>query len=111
MSDPRGLGEFEQLVILAILRTGAHAYGVRIRSEIVERTGRDVTPGALYTTLQRLEEKGLLRSRLGEPTRERGGRAKRFYAVTASGARALDRAQRALQSMMEGLELLGGSHG
>ena len=110
MSDARGLGEFEQLVLLAILRLGDSAYGVSIRAEIVERTRRSVTPGALYTTLHRLEEKGLVRSRSGEPTRERGGRAKRFYKVGAAGIKALNRARRAYQSLLEGLEVLGGFH-
>lgn len=110
MSDARGLGEFEQLVLLSILRLGDTAYGVRIRAEITERAGRAVAPGALYTTLQRLEEKGFATSRLGEPTPERGGRAKRFYEVSAAGLEALKRAQRAYRSLLEGLELLGGFH-
>ena len=67
-------------------------------------------PGALYTTLDRLEEKGLVTSELGDPTPERGGRAKRYYTVTASGVHAVTRSQRAFQSLLSGLEILGGSH-
>jgi PadR family transcriptional regulator, regulatory protein PadR len=104
------LGEFEQLILLAILRLGDRAYGVTIRTEISERAGRTVAPGALYTTLDRLEDKGLVKSRVGEPTPQRGGRAKRFFTVTASGAKALARAQHAFQRLLEGLDVLGGSH-
>ncbi len=104
------LGEFEQIVLLAILRLGEEAYGVAIRSEIIERTDRTPSPGALYLTLDRLEEKGFVTSRLGDPTPQRGGRAKRFFAVTKSGAAAVRRAQRAYRSLLEGLELLGGAN-
>jgi DNA-binding PadR family transcriptional regulator len=110
MSDTHGLGEFEQLVLLSILRLGDNANGVRIRAEITEHTGRNVAPGALYTTLQRLEEKVFVTSRLGDPTPERGGRAKRYYKVSAAGLKAVERAQQAYQSLLKGLELLGGTH-
>ena len=89
------LGEFEQLALLAILRLGDEAYGVTIREEILRCTNRDVAPGALYTCLGRMEDKGLVRSRTGEPTPERGGRAKRYLTVTNSGRAALVEAQRA----------------
>ena len=85
MSRPQNLGEFEQIVLLAILRLKESAYGVSIRAEIFECTGRKTTSGALYTTLERLEGKGYLSSRVGEPTPERGGRAKRYYRISASG--------------------------
>jgi len=104
------LGEFEQLILLAILRLGDRAYGVTIRTEISERAGRIVAPGALYITLDRLEDKGLVKARVGEPTPQRGGRAKRFFTVTASGARTLARTQHAFQRLLEGLDVLGGSH-
>ena len=110
MSRVPSLGEFEQLVLLAILRLNDQAYGVSIRGEIVTRTGREATPGALYTTLDRLEEKGLVVSELGDPTPERGGRAKRYYTVTAKGVHAITRAQRAFQSLLAGLGILGESH-
>ena len=110
MATAINLGEFEQLILLAILRLGDRAYGVTIRTEISERAGRTVAPGALYTTRDRLEDKGLVKARVGEPTPQRGGRAKRFFTVTASGARALARAQHAFQRLLEGLDVLGGSH-
>jgi PadR family transcriptional regulator, regulatory protein PadR len=110
MAITSSLGEFEQIVLLAVLRLKAEAYGVSIRAEISERTGREPSSGALYTTLDRLEKKGLLISRTGEPTPQRGGRAKRYYNVTAQGAAAIARAQQAFRNMLEGLKLpTGGS--
>lgn len=110
MATPSSLGEFEQIVLLAVLRLKGEAYGVPIRAEIAERTGREPSAGALYTTLERLEKKGFLRSRTGEPTPQRGGRAKRYYNLTASGIAAIARAQRALRNMLQGLKLpTGGS--
>lgn len=110
MAPAFNLGEFEQLVLLAILRLEDQAYGVTIRAAISERAGRTIAPGALYTALDRLEDKGLVTSRLGEPTPERGGRAKRYFTVTASGIQAITRAQQAYQRLLEGLDILGGSH-
>ena len=104
------LGEFEQIVLLAILRLGDEAYGVSIRAEIAACTGREPAPGALYTTLDRMEEKGLVRSWMGEATPQRGGRAKRYFAVSKMGRAALVNAQQAYQSLLKGLNLLGGSH-
>lgn len=109
MKPPAPLGEFEHIVLLAILRLEDKAYGVTIRGELAERAGREVAPGALYTTLDRLEDKGLVESRLGDPTAERGGRARRYYSVTTNGLRAIAAAQRALRSLMEGLNILGDS--
>jgi DNA-binding PadR family transcriptional regulator len=105
------LGEFEQTVLLAILRLGDEAYGVTIREEIAAKTGRDPSPGALYTTLARLEDKGMLKSRVGDPTADRGGRAKRFVKITAGGINAVVRAQRAYQNLLQGVLLPGISHG
>ncbi len=79
------LGEFEHLVLLAVLRVGEEAYAVPVRAEIESRAGRTVARGALYTTLDRLEQKGLLTSRLGDPLPERGGRARRYYRVSSRG--------------------------
>jgi DNA-binding PadR family transcriptional regulator len=112
-NSSQNLGEFEQVVLLAILRLQDGAYGVTIRREIHTHTGRNTTPGALYTTLDRLEQKGLVASRLGDPTPERGGRAKRFYVVSRAGREAVERAQRCYRSLMEGLENLldGASRG
>ena len=98
-----GLGEFEQLVLLALVRLGAEAYGVSIRDEIEERTGRDVALGAVYTTLLRLEDKGLVATRLGEPTPQRGGRRKKFYRPLAAGRRELAASLDAIRSMTRGL--------
>jgi DNA-binding PadR family transcriptional regulator len=106
MKPDRSLGEFEQIVLLAILRLGDEAYGVTILAEIAARTGRNPSPGALYTTLHRMEDKGLVSSRDGSPTPERGGRAKRFVTVTREGRTALASAQSAYRSLLEGLDLL-----
>ena len=109
MKKPPSLGEFEQIVLLAILRLEENAYGVTIRSEIATCTGREPAPGALYTTLDRMEEKGIVRSWMGEATPQRGGRAKRYFVLTKTGRAALVSAQRAYQSLLSGLNLLGGA--
>src|SRR6478752_1470188 len=101
------LGEFEHLVLVAILRLADNAYGVPIRREITERTGRELTVGALYATLDRLETKKLLASRTGDPTPERGGRSKRYFRVTALGLRAIRESREAMNAMWEGLEPYG----
>jgi len=101
------LGEFEQIVLLAILRLRDEAYGVTIAEEIRECTDRDPAPGALYVTLDRLEDKGLVVSRFGDPTPERGGRAKRYFEVSATGVEAVARAQRAFTRLSRGLKLPG----
>lgn len=98
------LGEFEQLVLLAVLRLGDEAYAVPVRQAIEEAAARSVSRGALYTTLERLEAKGLLSSRMGEPTVERGGRARRYHAVTPAGLRALRAAREAVSRLSTGLE-------
>jgi len=106
MNPERSLGEFEQIVLLAVLRLGDEAYGVTILAEITAKTGRNPSPGALYTTLHRMEDKGLVTFRDGSPTPERGGRAKRFVIVTREGRNALASAQSAYQSLLQGLDLL-----
>ena len=103
MSDRDYLGEFEHIVVLALLRLEDRAYGVTVRQEIEFRTRREVSIGAVYATLARLETKGFVRSFRGDPTPERGGRSKRFFRVTASGVEAVSRTQWALKSMTEGL--------
>lgn len=100
------LGEFEQIILLALLRLEDRAYGVTVRQEIELRTHREVSIGAVYATLDRLEEKGYVTSHRGEPTPERGGRSKRFFRVTANGVKAVNLTIRALQSMTEGLGLI-----
>ena len=103
-SDVATLGEFEQVVLLAILRLGEDAYAVTVRDEIVRCTGRDVARGAIYITLDPLETKGYLKSRLGDPTPERGGRAKRYYALRPRAVDALRESRRALVALWRGLE-------
>lgn len=98
------LGAFEHLLLLALVRVGDGAYGVPIRHDIEARTGRGVSPGAIYTALDRLERRGLVRSRLGDRTPERGGKRKRLYALTPRGANAIRQAQAALSQMASGLE-------
>lgn len=99
------LGEFEQVVLLALARCARDAYSVTVHEEILSRTGRDVSIPAVYVTLDRLESKGLARSRMGEPTPEPGGRAKRYFEVTDEGREALEEARSVLESLWEGLEL------
>jgi DNA-binding PadR family transcriptional regulator len=106
MNPSPSLGEFEQIVLLAVLRLGDEAYGVSILAEIAAKTSRNPSPGALYTTLHRMEDKGLITFRDGSPTPERGGRAKRFVQVTREGRNALASAQSAYRSLLEGLDLL-----
>ena len=101
------LGEFEHIVVLALLHLEDRAYGVTVRQEIQSRTNRDVSIGAVYATLDRLETKGYVKSRRGDPTPERGGRSKRFFRVTAEGLSAVDRTQSALRNMAAGLDLSG----
>ena len=106
MSDKeKFLGEFEQMLLLAILRLGSDAYGTTIRQLLAETINRDVTIGALYTTLERLEKKGMLDSKVGEATTERGGRAKKYFKVSAKGEFALKRSKSALTSLWQGLAL------
>lgn len=99
------LGEFEQVLLLSILRLGSNAYGSTIRQMLAETVKRDVTIGALYTTLERLEKKGLVTSRMGEATAERGGRAKKYFEVTAKGKHALRRTKDALTNLWDGVAL------
>ena len=103
---PRGdlLGSLEHIVLLAIAQLGENAYGVSVRREIERRTGRDLSIGATYATLERLEAKGFVSSSLGEPTAERGGRAKRLFRIEAAGEEALRASQKAIRSMTTGLK-------
>jgi PadR family transcriptional regulator PadR len=110
MPATQTLGEFEQIVVLAILRLGEQAYGANVREVIATRTNRRPSAGALYTTLDRLEEKGLVTSQFGDPTPQRGGRAKRFFKVSADGIQAVARAQRSYQRLLQGLKLPGVAH-
>ena len=102
------LGEFELLVLLALICLGDEAYGVPISEAIEERSGRDVAIGAVYITLDRLERKGLVRSRLGEPTAERGGRAKTYFHITAKGLQEVRRERRTRINLWHGVPPLEG---
>jgi len=105
---PRGdlLGSLELIVLLAVARLGSDAYGVTVRREIEKRTGRNVSIGAVYATLERLRTKGYVSSSLGEPTAERGGRAKRLFQIESDGERALAVSQDAIRRMATGLTRL-----
>lgn len=103
MRNREFLGQHELMVMLAILRLGREAYGVPIAAEIAERTGREMLQGSVYAILERLEAKGFVSSRLGDATPERGGRAKRYFTLTAEGAREVRQAQRALEALWVGL--------
>lgn len=100
----QGLGEFEQMVLLAIARLEGEAYGVPIVEEIERRTGRSVARAAVYITLRRLEEKGLVSSWMSDPTPERGGKGRRCVKLEAEGVRALREARRAAERMWQGLD-------
>ena len=103
MGNGHRLGEFEHLVLVAIHQLRGKAYGMTIRREIADRTGRDVSIGAVYTTLDRLERKGFVRSWRGDPTPERGGRAKRYFKIDAPGVRALNQSVETRTRMWAGL--------
>ena len=105
MKTERLLGGFETLLLLAVIRLDGAAYGVIVREELRAQAGKDVAVGAIYTGLARLEQRGLVESWAGDPTRERGGRAKRFYRATASGVRAIKDTQTAIRKLSSGLKL------
>ena len=97
------LGHFELLVMLALLRQGDEAYGVPIADAITQSTGKQVILASVYNTLERLEQKGLVRSALGQPTPERGGRAKRYFSITTAGLREVRAAKKALTVLWRGI--------
>ena len=103
---PRGdlLGSLERVVLLAVMRLGDDAYGMTVRREIEARTGRALSIGAVYATLERLETKGFVSSYTGEPTTERGGRAKRHFQIEADGEEALRASHEAIRKMTLGLK-------
>ena len=103
--DP--LGSLEHIVLLAVMRLGEEAYGITVRREIESTAGRDLSIGAIYATLVRLEAKGFVKSSAGEPTAERGGRAKRYFRVTADGKAALRNTQEIIMKMSAGIKGLG----
>jgi DNA-binding PadR family transcriptional regulator len=95
------LGEFEQMTMLALIQLGSDAYGAKIRQLLHSEVNRNVAIGAIYSTLERLEKKGMVTSQLGEATAERGGRAKRFFNVTSQGQVALKRARTAMDRLWQ----------
>lgn len=97
------IGRLELAVLLGVARFGKDAYGLAVRRDLVERTGRNHSPGAVYTTLQRLEDKGLLRSHAGDPLPMRGGRSRRYYTLTGAGARTIRDAQRDAAAVWAGI--------
>jgi PadR family transcriptional regulator, regulatory protein PadR len=103
------LGSLEHIVLLAVMHLGADAYGMTVRRRIEAATGRDLSIGAVYATLARLEAKGLIKSNVGEPTAARGGRAKRYLRMTAPGIRAVRATHEIIQKMSAGLEGLAGT--
>jgi len=105
MGQEKFLGEFEQFILLAVLRLEDGAYGTAVRQLLSDLISREVSVGSLYTTLERLEKKGLITSWMGAATAERGGRAKRYFRVTAEGNAALRRSKQALEQMWQGVEL------
>jgi DNA-binding PadR family transcriptional regulator len=106
--DRRFLTDFELIILLAILRVGDNAYGVSIASEIEKTGGRQVLLAAIYTALDRLEDNGLVTSTYGDPTPERGGRAKRFFKVMPKGLKAVKETQRSFVSLWTGIPQLKG---
>jgi PadR family transcriptional regulator, regulatory protein PadR len=101
------LSELELMILLALVRLGDEAYGVPISAEIERHTGREAVLGSVYAALERLEERGMVSSHLGDPTAARGGRAKRYFRVTGAGMRELKNTQKALISLWSGVPALG----
>jgi DNA-binding PadR family transcriptional regulator len=108
MAKREFLGGFELLVLVALIRLGDEAYGVPISDAIEESSGREVAIGSVYITLGRLERNGLVTSKLGEATAERGGRAKTYFRITAKGLREVRQAQRTLMNLWQGVPQLQG---
>lgn len=98
------LGEFEQMVLLSIIRLGADAYGLAIRDELEDVAGRSPSSGSLYTTLDRMERKGFIASKAGSSSGSRGGRPRRYVKVTAEGREMLSRSRETLMALWDGIE-------
>ncbi len=103
MAEAKMPSDFEQQVLLAVWRLGEHAYGASVRDELEGRTGRELAQGAVYVTLVRLEKKGLLLSRLSDPTPVRGGKAKRYFEITPPGVAGVQAVRRTMDKLWEGL--------
>src|SRR5262249_34401058 len=106
MGSSSSLSNFELMVMLALIRLGDEAYGVPISQEIAAQSGRDVALGSVYAALERLEDRGLVSSSVGEPTPERGGRAKRYFQVSDKGLDVVRDTQQTLTRMWKGLRIL-----
>jgi PadR family transcriptional regulator PadR len=102
------LGNFDLMLLLALMRLGEDAYGVTIAEELEKQTGREVVVASVYATLDRLEDRGLVTSSLGDATPERGGRAKRYFRITGAGIREVREARRSLMNLWKGLPELKG---
>jgi DNA-binding PadR family transcriptional regulator len=110
VTDRSYLGEFELMVLLAVIHLGDEAYGVPISRELERHRGRDVSVGSVYAALERMESKGLVTSSLGDPTPERGGKAKRYFRITKEGLRQVHETRRVLTKLWRGLPELKGEH-
>jgi len=108
MARRSSLGEFELMILLAVIRLDEEAYGVSISRELEQAAGRDVALGSVYAALERLEQKGLVTSLLGDPTPARGGRAKKFFRATSKGIKEAKSMQRALINLWSGIPQLQG---
>ena len=110
MTDRSYLGEFELMILLAVLQLGDEAYGVPISRELERHRGREVSVGSVYAALERLESKGLISSTLGDPTPERGGKAKRYFRVTKEGLHQVNTTRRVLTKLWQGIPELKGNN-
>ena len=110
-SSNNSLGEFEHIVLLTLIRLGDAAYGMSVRATIQELIKRDISIGAIYTTLERLQNKGYVKSRMGEATAKRGGRAKKYFSVTGKGRKALRDARNNLEILWDGIQIRRPVHG
>ena len=108
MAKREYLGQLELMVLLAVMRSGHNAYGVAISLEIEDKSGREVALGSVYAALERLENKGFVISRLGEPTAERGGKARSYFKLTSAGLKQVREAHSTLTKLCEGLPALKG---
>jgi len=108
MSNPNAISNFELMVLLALIRLGDEAYGVPISEEIEEHSGHDVALGSVYAGLERLQQRGFVSSSVGDPTPERGGRAKKYFRITAKGMKVVRETQQTLTSLWKGLAKLEG---
>jgi len=108
MSNPNAISNFELMVLLALIRLGDEAYGVPISLEIEKHSGHDVALGSVYAALERLQGRGFVSSSVGEPTPERGGRAKKYFRITGKGMKVVQETQRTLMRLWKGLPKLEG---